>query len=196
MAKQFLIIDGYNLMHAAGMARASYGPGDLADCRRQLLRFLQTHLTSAEQQRTTVVFDAREPPPGSRRSFQLGPLSVLYAEAPGDADVEIENLIAGHSAPKQVKLISSDHRLQIAASRRKAKFLDSEEWIAQLERREDSRHASTESKQEKLHRDKKLTDEETDYCLSVFDEIEDETGNGEKPFQGDLPDIIDEDTFE
>ena len=27
-----LVIDGYNLMHAAGLARATYGPGDLERC--------------------------------------------------------------------------------------------------------------------------------------------------------------------
>jgi len=63
MAQKFLIIDGYNLMHAAGMARERYGPGDLERCRERLLRFLHSRLTAEERKRTTIVFDAWDPPP-------------------------------------------------------------------------------------------------------------------------------------
>lgn len=196
MAKEYLIIDGYNLMHAAGMARASYGPGDLGRCRDSLLEFLRSHLSPIQQQRTIVVFDAREPPPGGKRQFHLGRMLVLFAEAPGDADAEIEELIAGHSAPKQVKLISSDHRLQNAASRRKARFLDSEDWIDKLEQRGEQQQSSSEAPPQELRQDAKLTDAETEYWLNVFEDVGDEKGNEKRSIQGDLPDIIDEDTFQ
>ena len=35
-----LLIDGYNLMHAAGFARVRYGPGDLERCRLRLLNLV------------------------------------------------------------------------------------------------------------------------------------------------------------
>ena len=63
MATPFHIIDGYNLLHAAGLGRPTYGPGDLERCRNRLLSFLRTHLRAAERARTTVVFDARDAPP-------------------------------------------------------------------------------------------------------------------------------------
>ena len=34
MLRRYLIIDGYNLMHARGLARRTYGPGQLERCRR------------------------------------------------------------------------------------------------------------------------------------------------------------------
>src|SRR5580693_6455746 len=69
MLRHYLIIDGYNLMHACGLARKSYGPGQLRQCRVQLVRYLARHLTSPERERTTIVFDAREAPPGLPRQM-------------------------------------------------------------------------------------------------------------------------------
>ena len=59
MPARFLLIDGYNLLYAAGMGRATYGPGDLQRSRAQLLRYLFSKLTPAEIARTTIIFDAR-----------------------------------------------------------------------------------------------------------------------------------------
>ncbi len=60
--RPYLMIDGYNLLHAAGLARRRYGPGQLERCRAQLLAWLAKHLTDGERERTTVVFDAAEAP--------------------------------------------------------------------------------------------------------------------------------------
>ncbi len=54
-----LIIDGYNLMHAAGLALRSYGPGELEACRQRLLQLLSDRLPLTQRRRTRVVFDAR-----------------------------------------------------------------------------------------------------------------------------------------
>ena len=58
MSRPFWIIDGYNLMHAAGMARQHYGPHELERRRNLFLAFLNTHLSEVELPRTCVVFDA------------------------------------------------------------------------------------------------------------------------------------------
>lgn len=131
----FLIIDGYNLLHAAGLARARYGPGDLERCRNRLLGHLRRHLPHPERDRTTVVFDAGDAPPDRPRCVMLDGMTILFAARGGDADTEIERLIAAHSAPRQVRVVSSDHRLQKAARRRRSVAVDCEVFLARLDRR-------------------------------------------------------------
>jgi predicted RNA-binding protein with PIN domain len=135
MAEIFLLIDGYNLLYAAGLGQADYAPGDLLRARRRLLRYLVRRLRTSELDRTTVVFDAREPPVGFPHSSMLCGMRVLFATPDGDADAVIEDLIDRHSAPKRLTLVSSDHRLQQAARRRRAMFLDSDAFLDDLERR-------------------------------------------------------------
>jgi uncharacterized protein len=135
MSEPFTIIDGYNLMHAAGMARLRYGPGDLERCRTRFLRFLSRRLTAEERDRTTVVFDAGEAPSDMSRRTTLDGMTILFAPAGSDADTAIEELIAAHSAPRRVRVVSSDHRLQKAARRRRGTFVASESFFEQLERR-------------------------------------------------------------
>lgn len=135
MPARFLLIDGYNLLHAAGMGRQEYGPGDLQRCRERLLRYLTVKLTAAEISRATVIFDARDPPRDRPAEQTFRKLQILFANPGGDADVRIEQWLDDHSAPKRVTLVSSDHALQRAARRRRAQFVDSEQFFEQLERR-------------------------------------------------------------
>lgn len=124
-----LLIDGYNLMYAAGFVRATYGPGDLHRCRMQLLSFLSGHLDEGQRQRTTVVFDAKDPPPDADHSSFYKEMHVEFAPRGMDADDVIEERIAEHSAPKRLLVISSDHRLHKAARRRRAKVKDSDKFL-------------------------------------------------------------------
>jgi uncharacterized protein len=135
MPRRYLIIDGYNLMHAVGLARRTYAPGQLERCRTQLLRYLASHLAGPERERTTVVFDAAEAPPGLPRQTAAAGMAVCFASPGKEADDTIEELIAGHSSPRQIRLVSSDHRLQRSARRRRGDFVDSEVFAAELERR-------------------------------------------------------------
>ncbi|MEX0703087.1 MAG: NYN domain-containing protein [Planctomycetales bacterium] len=139
MSAPFLIIDGYNLMHAVGMARADYGPGGLEKQRNRFLAWLVRNVPRSQQARTTVVFDAHEAPPGLPRHGSVEQIAVRFAAPGEDADSLIEELIAGHSAPRQVLLVSSDHRLQRAARRRRARFSDSDAFIERLARQAASR---------------------------------------------------------
>ncbi len=133
MARQFLIIDGYNLMHAAGIGRKRYGPGDLERCRNRLLNQLATRLSKAAASDTIVVFDAHEAEVREVTQQFLLPFRVRFSTDGRDADSEIELLLASHSSPKQVLIISSDHRLHKSARRRRASCVDSEEFWNQLE---------------------------------------------------------------
>lgn len=135
MSARFLLIDGYNLMHAAGMARLQYGPGDLQRCRERLLRYLATHLSPAETARALVIFDAREPPPDRPSRLIVHGMTVLFANPGGDADVALQEALAEHPAPRRVTLVSSDHALQQAARRHRADYVDSEDFISTLAER-------------------------------------------------------------
>lgn len=135
MRRHYLIIDGYNLMHACGLARKSYARGQLRQCRAQLVRYLAQYLTKPERERTTIVFDAREAPPNLPRQMTAEGMIVHFALPGREADDAIEELIAAHSAPRQIRVVSSDHRLQKSIRRRRGTFVDSEEFAGELERR-------------------------------------------------------------
>lgn len=135
MARPFLLIDGYNLMHATGLARPDYGPGELEKRRRRFVKYLIGHLNPRERPRTTIVFDAADAPPDVSRHQIVEEVEVLFARPGGDADSLIEELLAHHSAPRQVRVVSSDRRLQQAARRRRARFVRSEQFLRELQRR-------------------------------------------------------------
>ena len=67
-----LIIDGYNLMHAAGIIGHGVGPGGLERSRLALLNFVAESIEPAELSVTTMVFDSRQAPPACRASYRIG----------------------------------------------------------------------------------------------------------------------------
>lgn len=137
MAQRFLLIDGYNLLHAAGMARTRYGPGDFERVRNRLLRLLAFRLDLDERVRTTIVFDAalNDEQNGNRQQV-CEQLTVIFSPYGVDADTVIEQLIAAHSSPKQLSVVSDDQRLRTAAQRRRATPIASETFFRDLMDRE------------------------------------------------------------
>jgi len=127
-----LIIDGYNLLNATGIVARGRGPGSLEQARQALLNTLVESLPSDEVPKTTVVFDASESPWGVARNLSHRGICVQFAAKDDDADSVIERLIKAHSAPKSLTVVSSDHRLQRAARRRRATAIDSDIWFNQL----------------------------------------------------------------
>jgi uncharacterized protein len=130
-----LVIDGYNLLHAAGLARRTYGRGDLERARRELLRLIAGQMSEEQRRRTTFVFDAKDPPPDSTGQGTQAEMLILYAQEDEEADDLIERIIAAHSAPRQLVVVSSDHRLHKSARRRKAVPLDSDAFLDECARR-------------------------------------------------------------
>lgn len=129
-----ILIDGYNLLNATGV-EGTGGGTELERARRGLLEFLADALTADELAGTTIVFDASHAPPGLPREENYRGIVVLFAKDYAEADDLIEELIGCDHAPRKLFVISSDHRLHRAARRRRATPIDSEVWIAQLERR-------------------------------------------------------------
>ena len=128
-----LIIDGYNLLNAAGILPRGVGPGSLERSRAALLNFLAESLKDRERPNTTVVFDAGEDAPrGLPRELDYRGITVHFASHHDDADALIEELIQADTAPRRLTVVSSDHRLQRAARRRRARAVDSDRWYAEI----------------------------------------------------------------
>ena len=129
------LIDGYNLMHAAG-AFGSQDVGGAAFCRRRrrFLCMLADTLGSERARETTVVFDAKSPPDDFDLETTYGGLHLIFALGDENADARIEQLIAAHSAPKALTVVSSDHRIRRAANRRKARAVTADAFLDELER--------------------------------------------------------------
>jgi predicted RNA-binding protein with PIN domain len=136
MARLYLVIDGYNLMHAAGLGRADYRPGELERNRNRLLNQTAAVLDEQVAADAIVVFDAHlAVPRASDEDAPLtrSPLAVRFSRDGRDADAEIELILETHSSPRQVLIVSSDHRLHKAAARRKAACIDSEDFLRQFD---------------------------------------------------------------
>jgi uncharacterized protein len=137
-----LIIDGYNLLHAAGILGGGVGPRSLELSRLALLNFLAESLLPKDISRTTVVFDAKEAPWGAKNTLEHRGLCVRFASRWPDADCLIEEMIHLDSAPRQLTVVSSDHAIQKAAKRRKARAVDSDVWYQELSQKRIARRKS------------------------------------------------------
>jgi predicted RNA-binding protein with PIN domain len=127
-----LLIDGYNLLHVTSIF-AGAGPGtELHRARLALLEFLAASLSERERRETTIVFDAAGAPPGLPRTLAHDAMTVHFARRHADADAMIEELLEQCAAPRALLVVSSDHRVQRAARRRGASFVDSERWYRNL----------------------------------------------------------------
>jgi uncharacterized protein len=162
-----LLIDGYNLLNAAGILGGGRGPGTLERARQALLNTLVQSLPPDEVPRTTVVFDASESPWGVARQQKHQGLTVMFASRDDDADTVIEGLIAADSSPKRLTVVSSDHRLQRAAKRRRATAVDSDKWFAQLLRDRATRSVPS-ATADVPKPDGPLTDGEVEHWLREF----------------------------
>ena len=128
-----LIIDGYNLLHAVGIHAPRRGPQNLEGARGVLIRFLVASLSTEALKRTTVVFDAGpDAPRGLPRSLVEDGMTIRFAAGYDSADTLIEELILACSSPRSLTVVSSDHRIQRAAKKRRAEAIDSEVWYARM----------------------------------------------------------------
>ena len=139
-ALKWILIDGYNLMHASGVFGTG-GRTSLESSREALLDWLGAMLSNAQRHRTTIVFDARDAPPGLPRAARKHDIQIHFAPRGCEADDVLEEMIVEHSAPRSLVVVSSDHRLHRAAKRRRAKPIDSDQWAAEVRRRAKKRTA-------------------------------------------------------
>lgn len=131
-----LLIDGYNLIHAAGILgpRRSDGRG-LERSRAALAQFISGLLRANEKSSAVVVFDAAGAPPGLPSEMFVHGVYVRFARGYSSADELIEELINADTSPRRLTVVSSDHRIQRAARRRRATAVDSDTWYDHVARR-------------------------------------------------------------
>jgi uncharacterized protein len=172
------IIDGYNLLNAGDVPVPVRGPANLEKARLALLNFLAASLDPEEVTQTVVVFDAHDPPPGLPREMRHHGLLVRFAPRDEDADTLIEELIMEDSSPRRLTVVSSDHRIQRAAKRRRARAVDSDVWCAELVRARRERQQAAEEGPERPSGP--LLEEDVGYWLREFSE---DDGSDSRPAQ-------------
>jgi len=144
-----LLVDGYNLLHASGIFGRIGGARSLEHSRHALLTFIADSVDESELSRTTVVFDAASAPPGLPREWSYRGIKVRFAPKKVSADEVIEQLILSDTTPRKLTVVSSDHRIQRAANRRKARAIDSDQWYAEVVRQRSERLHSPHAPQTK-----------------------------------------------
>lgn len=169
------LIDGYNLMHAVGLMSRRFGPDGFRKVRQRFLNDLADLLEPVEAHQTTIVFDAATPPANAPLKSRHKGLTVIYSVGDENADARLEWLIAHHSAPKSLTVVSSDHRVRDAASRRKATVLTADEFWTRIKDRKGRappRPAPAPTAEE-LARQHGPTSEEAAYWLDAFADLVD-----------------------
>jgi predicted RNA-binding protein with PIN domain len=127
------LIDGYNLLHAMGLLKSPAGPRSLEKARLGLLGLLASTYEQ-DPSAVTVVFDAAEAPANVPDEYEHRGIRVRFAVHEEQADELIEKLIQHHSAPRQLTVVSDDHRIQQAARRRHCNPLGCGEYLDSLYR--------------------------------------------------------------
>src|SRR5262245_7665110 len=100
------LVDGYNLLFHLGLFDRRLGTSALEQARERLLDYLKQALKNED---VTVVFDSargRKTAP----ALQVAGLNVQYAQGESADDV-IEKVIAACADPRQLVVISNDHRI-------------------------------------------------------------------------------------
>src|SRR5207247_7725085 len=128
------LIDGYNLLHAMGVLSGPVGPHGLEKARLRLLGLLHGSFAE-ESSAVTVVFDASAAPPGAVAEVEHRGIHVVFALGKQEADDVIERLVRTASAPKSLRVVSDDHRVQRAARRRHCVVMECEAFLVWLNRR-------------------------------------------------------------
>jgi predicted RNA-binding protein with PIN domain len=124
------LIDGYNVMHAGGRLGPRLGREGFRRARRRFLDELAATVGADRAAQTTVVFDASVHPGDFQVDANYRGLGVLFALGDENADARIEQLIAAHSNPKTLTVVSSDHRIRQAAVRRRCRSVTADEfWV-------------------------------------------------------------------
>jgi hypothetical protein len=122
-------IDGYNLLHALGLARKSGGRGDWARARRQLLDWLADQFGNMASS-VTVVLDAQGAVGGIIEERHRG-LHIIRDRG-RSADDLIEDLLRQEREPESLAVVSNDTRIRDAANRCGATIFQCQHFVDEL----------------------------------------------------------------
>jgi predicted RNA-binding protein with PIN domain len=170
------LIDAYNVMHAGGRLGPKLGREGFRRARRRFLDELALALGPFMAADTTVVFDATVPPGDFPPASTYRSLSVVFALGDENADARIEQLIAEHSNPKSLTVVSSDNRIRQAASRRRARALTADEFWQLIDSLKEGRKRNEAKTPDpgppkSVRKDDRPIDE-AEYWMGVFGELD------------------------
>jgi uncharacterized protein len=128
-----ILIDGYNIAFGSlGTPDPKDGKGALRIVRQRLLDLLTTHLPDEVRRRTWVVFDSDADaalPTGPSAEERYQGLTIRFSRGYNSADELMTELVRGHSSPRQLTVVTSDHQIQRVAQARGAQWFDCADWI-------------------------------------------------------------------
>lgn len=139
------LIDGYNVLFSLGMVPTPVKEGDLQRARQQLLEMLAEGLGD-KVKLCTVVFDAAKSPPRNSSDMVYRGIEVRFTKRREEADDLIAWLITQCHVPKQLTVISSDHRLVEATNRKRATSIKAEQFPDWLEKQKSPASPATPTK--------------------------------------------------
>jgi hypothetical protein len=155
------VIDGYNLLHAWGLAPRQAG---IERARLNLLDRLRRAGGDL-----TVVFDAARAPAGAAAEHDYHGIHVRFI-LDGTADDWIEDLIRREPQPQQLTIVSDDRRLRQAGERRRCRVQGCLDYIEELQRGKPAPPAPAAG--EAPAKPETPSEEETRHWLKEFGEAE------------------------
>lgn len=117
-----VIIDGNNLLYAAHAADPERPVSRLTLC-QVLGRWAELRNC-----KILVVFDGDEPVGGLARQMASTPVEVVFSGRAAKADDVIAEQIRIHSAPRRLRVVSTDREVAKAARRRESEALRSDQF--------------------------------------------------------------------
>ncbi len=168
--------------------------------RMRFLDELAETLPAADLGLTTIVFDAVEPPAHLPSNFTHKAIAVIFAVQKASADEHIEEMLAHETNAKTLTVVSSDNRIRIAAARKGALVLSSDEYWTRLDdlkeqrkrRSQPLRPMAPEKTPEESAREKGLSAVDAAYWHEVFAHV-DRDEETRKELLGSTPMISEQD---
>lgn len=130
MKPDWLIIDGYNLLHQDAELAALLR-SDLTAARQRLVRQVENTAHRMAPQ-TTIVFDGQEA--GVDDSLTVRHMEVYFSPSNCSADTIIERLVSRYAAPEKILVVTSDFAEHETVSSAGAHVMSAQEFLSQCER--------------------------------------------------------------
>lgn len=163
-----IIIDAYNLIFQCGFQPKKLdAPMALHQARKRLISELVLRIDPRKRPEVMLVFDAKNPRGHATPELIGQGFKIAFARDFEDADAMVVELLRTHSQPRQLIVVSSDHFVQTAATRRDATAIDADEWFDRLSLLSNSPSNDSPEKPESI-----FSEDETRKLIDTFSEPE------------------------
>ena len=170
-----IIIDAYNLIFQCGFQPKKLdAPFALHKARQRLISELVLRIDQQTRKDVMLVFDAKNPRGYATPELIGQGFKIAFAREFEDADAMVIELLRRHSQPRQLTVVSSDHHIQTAATRRNATAVDADEWFDGLKLLPNSASNLSPEKPAAL-----FSDDETQKLIDTFSKPEPSEGSGQ-----------------